>query len=183
MNLSFEQAKQIIDQKPLFDVNIDISDQSYEVFGSILTKLEQIWDELQLDSKSSKKGYNITIDLLKNALNHGYNLLKKHFAMTIDSGLVLILTENYIHNQSIPKMKEYLDFLNSLDRDGYKQVYKEALLTCGLDSHSKGFGLLDIKRKSDLRPILYHFSAEENGLVLFSIISTFEIKICENNPV
>jgi len=174
MDLSFQQAYEIIDQNPLFNVKNDF-DKRQETISSILDELDNKWIQLDLSNKFRIKSYVIVVELLEISIKHRVESSEIHFAVTINSDSIFILSENYIHTSKIPRIKEYLDFLNQLDKIEATQLYKQ-IVTNNLPSENKKMiDFLEVKRKSYPRPILYHFSEEENGLVLFSIISSIQL--------
>ena len=77
----------------------------------------------------------------------------------MERGKVFIVCGNTVRNSEVPRLKERLDHLKSLDRDGIKTYYREQLRE-EPDDGSRGatLGLIEIARRAS-DPIDYDFDA------------------------
>jgi L-cysteine desulfidase len=75
-----------------------------------------------------------------------------------------------IRNDKIPSLRDRLDQVNSLDKEGLKLLYKDVRLNTSLsDSGGAGIGIIDIARKSENK-LEYSFKDLNNQFSLFSLL-------------
>lgn len=75
----------------------------------------------------------------------------------VESGKVFIVCGNSVRNADVPRLKDRLDHLKSLDRDGIKTFYREQLRGEPEDgSRGATLGLIEIARRAS-EPIAYDF--------------------------
>jgi len=101
------------------------------------------------------------------------------FFMIKDSGIVAISSTergycinsgNVIFNNDIEKLKNKLDTILSLDREGINKYYKE-LISQGMNKETgqAGLGLIQIARKAAV-PIEYYFEKLDDQFSYYSLI-------------
>lgn len=129
-----------------------------ELLTSVLQIMESKMEKLDEPSRVKKKVYNILVEALQNLYHHldkqpddpseGFHTVifmvgKDH------EGNYSIFTGNYIKNENADMLRKRLDKINSLDKDGLKEYYKE-VLNNGMMSEKGGggLGMIDIARKS-----------------------------------
>lgn len=80
---------------------------------------------------------------------------------------------NKIEPGQIPHLKKRIDFLNSLDKPGLRQHYKERIRADNDNPYSKGagIGLIEIARRANSK-IEYAFLPLEDGCSLFTLYVT-----------
>jgi hypothetical protein len=85
-----------------------------------------------------------------------------------------VTTGNVINNDKIPKLRDMLENINSLDKDGLKLLYKQQMREGRLsDRGGAGLGFIDIARKTGQK-LIYSFlkiNEERSFFVLTSTIS------------
>jgi hypothetical protein len=118
--------------------------------------IELIENKLELKNESSrikKKVFNILVECLQNLFHHNedYNQQNGH-----DMSVMVVIKKN-------------LNKINSLDKEGLKQLYK-TVLTDGeySDTGGAGLGLIDIGRKSS-NPLEYGFIPFNENYSFFSL--------------
>jgi len=84
-----------------------------------------------------------------------------------------IQTGNVIKNSSVALLKDRIDFLNTLDKNGLRQLYKEQMKAENDNPESKGagLGLTEIARRAASK-IEYEFIPYGEGLSYFTMYVT-----------
>jgi len=84
-----------------------------------------------------------------------------------------IQTGNVIKNSSVALLKDRIDYLNTLDRQGLRQFYKEQIKAEDDNPESKGagLGLTEIARRATSK-IEYEFTPYGDGLSYFTMYVT-----------
>jgi hypothetical protein len=141
--------------------------------------IELIENKLELKNESSrikKKVFNILVECLQNLYHHNedYNQKNGHdmsvMVVIKKNGTgYSIVTGNLIQDVKIESFKSKLNKINSLDKEGLKQLYK-TVLTDGeySDTGGAGLGLIDIGRKSS-NPLEYGFIPFNENYSFFSL--------------
>jgi len=142
-----------------------------EITKSVLAMAEKNLESIGEDNGIRKKVFNVMVECLQNICKHSDTFEKveeKHAVFMIgkeDEGYI-ITSVNLIHTENVEKLKEKLDHINTLDKDGLKSFYKELLKTAQLsEKGGAGLGFVDIARKSgqrleyDFKPVddIYNF--------------------------
>jgi predicted component of viral defense system (DUF524 family) len=143
-----------------------------QILGEVEGKLETIEE----DFKKQRKVYNILVETLQNLYHHtdafaGNNGSEKAKTATFLLGkkdeVYSILAANYIELDNIPPLKAKLDKINSLDKDGLRDYYKEVLDNGQYSVHGGGgLGMIDIARKSGNK-LDYDFSEVSDTFGLY----------------
>jgi len=137
---------------------------SKEITISIL----QIIDNYKEEKRLKKKLYNILVESLQNLDNH--SLFKDiSFILEKSKDSYTITTKNYINNIEVESLKSKIDYINSLNEEELKSLYKSDL---GKGEYSKkggaGLGLIDIKRKSNSN-LIYNFEEVGPEIQIFQL--------------
>jgi len=83
-----------------------------------------------------------------------------------------VTTGNVINNDKIPKLREILENINSLDQDGLKTLYKQQMREGRLsDRGGAGLGFIDIARKTGQK-LIYSFLTINEKRSFFVLTST-----------
>jgi len=128
---------------------------SSEVGKEVLSFTETKLSEEDVDSGLRRKVFSILVECLENVAKYspGRELEEKlgmPVAMIRLTGHVyLITTGNLIKKEQVSPLKEKLDQINSRDKAGVKDLFREALISQSLESDSTGnMGLIEMARKS-----------------------------------
>lgn len=149
-----------------------------ELLTSVLQIMESKMEKLDEPSRVKKKVYNILVEALQNLYHHldkQPDLPNKGYHTVIfmvgkdDEGNYSIFTGNYIKNENAKNLREKLDKINSLDKDGLKEYYKE-VLNNGMMSEKGGggLGMIDIARKSGQK-LDYDFQKVDDNNSFYSL--------------
>ena len=100
------------------------------------------------------------------------------FMISKDDSEYNVTTGNIINNDKIPKLREILENINSLDQDGLKILYKQQMREGRLsDRGGAGLGFIDIARKTGQK-LIYSFltiNEKRSFFVLTSTISRLKL--------
>lgn len=134
-----------------------------EVEKEVLSFTETKLAEDETDSIVRKKVFSILIESLENVAKHSPGReTEKELGMPVamirlDGKIYSITTGNLIPKDKVPALRSKLDLINSQDKEGLKDLFKEALIAQNLESDSTGgMGLIEIARKSG-KKLVYFF--------------------------
>ena len=83
-----------------------------------------------------------------------------------------VTTGNVIENDKIEELTEMLDHINSLDKEGLKQLYKSQMKEGRLsEKGGAGLGFIDIARKTGNK-LEFHFLPIDEGRSFFLLTSS-----------
>ena len=149
-----------------------------KVLSETLKSVEDRLEKEEEDFKKSRKVYNILVEALQNLYHHtdaqaaevldnGDQKKTATFMLARKDGEYNILAANYIVKDNIPPLKSKLDKINSLDKQGLREFYKEVLDNGQYSVHGGGgLGMIDIARKSG-NSLDYEFSDINRDYGLF----------------
>jgi len=134
----------------------------------------------KLSASSSKAVFSIFIEQITNVLM--YSVEKEEFSSEIgaisigmlvmgnNDNVYFVQTGNIIENKSVEFIKNRIDHLNSLDKEGIRQFYKKILRNGDDNPNSKGAGLgfIEIAKRATA-PIEYKIEHIDNNLSYFSM--------------
>ncbi len=159
---------------------------SKELVQSTLDKLEAQLEEVEKNSKTKKKVFNVLVEILQN-LNHHIETVKpgqklidegKNAAFKIwaDDNDYHISTGNFIRNQNVKSLESWLVYINSTTEEELRALYKEKLNDKFTPKGGGGLGFIDIARKSGQK-LVYSFDEIDADYSFFS----FQINIPKEN--
>jgi len=127
-----------------------------------------------------KKVFHVMVECLQNISKHAENrnsiVTSKDgrgiFMISKDESEYNVTTGNVINNDKIPKLREILENINSLDPDGLKTLYKQQMREGRLsDRGGAGLGFIDIARKTGQK-LIYSFLTINEKRSFFVLTST-----------
>ena len=117
-------------------------DFTQETTKSILAMAERNIDSSGEDSSIKRKVFNVMVESLQNIVKHSDELvdgeMRSHAAIFLigrETNRYTIMSGNPIRKENIPKLKQTLEKINGLDKDGLKELYKEIIKTYILVNH------------------------------------------------
>lgn len=131
-----------------------------DLLSSVLQIMESKLEHVEKSSKTKKKVYNVLVESLQNLYHHneelaideGLDLLFSKSALLLiskDKDHYEVKTGNYIKKKNVEELREKLENINSLDKDGLRSLYKTVLNEGEIsDKGTAGLGMIDIARKS-----------------------------------
>ncbi len=149
-----------------------------EVTKSVLSMAERNMDSFGEDASIKRKVFNVMVECLQNICKHAVSLedrnLKNNaiFMIGKDEAEYFITSGNVILSSQVPDMARKLELINSLDREGLKELYKSIIKTTELSSKGgAGLGFVDMARKSGNK-LLFDFETVNEELTFFSLITS-----------
>lgn len=149
-----------------------------ELLTTILQIMESKLDHIDEKPKTKKKVFNILVECLQNLYHHIDSDSDKNLSQEEKSALLmiaktpthyLITTGNYMSSDEVPKLKDKLDLVNSMDKDELKQFYKQVLNEGQMsDKGTAGLGMIDIARKSGEK-LEYNFHPVKENITFYSL--------------
>ncbi len=150
---------------------------SEEIFKDIMYKVENIGS---ISNTAKRKIFFISVELLQNV--HHHSLKDKfidlpenyfHFAITKNNGKFFkICAGNFVNRKKYNTLVSKIEQLNLLNYDELRKLYKTVLNNNEYsDKGGGGLGMIDIKRKSELK--LEHQNIFLNNNLYFFNFSVF----------
>lgn len=153
-----------------------------EITKSVLAMAERNMDSMGEESSIKRKVFNVMVECLQNVVKHAesqevrtaegrYNAI---FMIGKKGNDYIITSGNPLLNKDIDKLKGRLDEINSLDKEGLKNLYKEIIKTTSIsEKGGAGLGFVDMARKSG-RKLEYGFEPMSGDHSFFSLRTIIE---------
>lgn len=144
-----------------------------EITKSVLSMAERNLDSMGEESNIKRKVFNVMVECLQNIVKHG-DETKTHenaaiFLIGREEGYYAISSGNYMLTENVDFLQSKLDEINSLDKDGLKQLYKDIIKKGSLsEKGGAGLGFVDMARKSGNK-LEYHFTKVDEKHSFFSL--------------
>ncbi len=123
-----------------------------EITKSVLAMAERNMDSSGEESTTKRKVFNVMVECLQNIVKHAADVKHNHSAIFMvgkHDNEYIIVSGNPIQKGGIDDLKERLDHINSLDKDGLKNLYKDIIKNTEIsDKGGAGLGFVDMARKS-----------------------------------
>ncbi len=159
-----------------------------ELLTSVLQIMETKMEDLEEAPKTRRKVFNVLVECLQNLYHHIDDFevegskeeisQKKSaiFMISRSQGYYSIITGNFIKTEGTTKLKERIEYINSLERDALKAYYKEVLNNGEMSAKGGGgLGFIDIAKKSGQK-LEYNFMQVDEAHSFFTLIVKIEQK-------
>jgi hypothetical protein len=133
-------------------------DFTQETTKSILTMTERNLESSGEESSIKKKIFNVMVEALQNIVKHSDEVREKEGEVSPHAAIFLIghaqniysiMSGNRVRNENLPNLRSALERVNSLDKEGLRELYKEIIKNTTLsDKGGAGLGFVDMARKS-----------------------------------
>jgi hypothetical protein len=132
-------------------------DFTQETTKSILSMTERNLESSGEESGIKKRIFNVMVEALQNIVKHSdegkegaeANHHAAIFLIGHEKSQYSIMSGNPVKNVNIPSLKNALERINSLDKDGLKDLYKEIIKNTTIsEKGGAGLGFVDMARKS-----------------------------------
>ncbi|MCW5909490.1 MAG: SiaB family protein kinase [Cyclobacteriaceae bacterium] len=131
-------------------------DFTQETTKSILSMAERNLESSGEESGIKKRIFNVMVEALQNIVKHSDEIevdkSKSHAAIFLignEQSRYSIMSGNPVRKENIPTLKNALEKINSLDKDGLKELYKEIIKNTTIsEKGGAGLGFVDMARKS-----------------------------------
>lgn len=150
-----------------------------EITKSVLAMAERNMDSMGEESSIKRKVFNVMVECLQNIVRHGEDykptVEKKQTAIFMIGKMddeYVITSGNPVTKDVADMLKEKLDKINSLDKEGLKALYKEIIKGTEIsEKGGAGLGFVDMARKSG-RKLEYDFNEMNDEHTFFSLKTT-----------
>jgi hypothetical protein len=149
---------------------------SQELNKTLLSFTERKFKTEKVEDNTRRKIFNIMVEVLQNISKNRVELaneiteIDSVFMLGSNKDEYILISSNMIRNDKINPLKTRLDQVNSLDREGLKNLYKEVRLNAAFsDKAGAGIGIIDIARKSENK-LEYNFEELKNEYSVFSFL-------------
>jgi hypothetical protein len=129
-----------------------------ETTKSILAMAERNLDSTGEESGIKRKVFNVMVEALQNIVKHSSEANSAAGSLVSQNAIFMIgkqndrysvMTGNPIKKTATADLKQKLDDLNKLDKDGLKDMYKEIIKNTQIsEKGGAGLGFVDMARKS-----------------------------------
>lgn len=153
MNFIYDLHRTMMSQKLILVYQGDFTQESTK---SILAMAERNLDSSGEDSSIKRKVFNVMVEALQNIVKHSDELVdgetRSHAAIFLigkESDRYRIMSGNPIRKANVAALRQNLEHINSLDKDGLKDLYKEIIKNTTIsEKGGAGLGFVDMARKS-----------------------------------
>lgn len=149
---------------------------SQELNKTLLSFTERKFKSENVEDTTRRKIFNIMVEMLqnisKNKIEKGDSSewAEPVFIMGTAENEYILISSNMIRNEKIDQLKSRLEQVNSLDKEGLKQLYKDVRLSAAFsDNSGAGIGIIDIARKSENK-LLFQFKELGSKYSVFSLL-------------
>ncbi len=149
-----------------------------EITKSVLSMAERNMDSFGEDVTIKRKVFNVMVECLQNICKHAVSLEDQNmknnaiFMIGKHESEYFITSGNAILSSQVPDITRKLELINSLDKEGLKELYKSIIKTTELSSKGgAGLGFVDMARKSGNK-LLFDFEPINDELTFFSLITS-----------
>lgn len=146
------------------------------IIKSFLGITEQTLLNDGIEENIRKKLFNVLMEALQNIAKHqkneGANNSNAIFVLGYSNARYFVVTGNYIETNKIALVQSKLDLVNSLDKEGLKELYKKVRLNSAIsDVGGAGLGFIDMARKSG-NILNYQFTQTDDHTSFFVLMAT-----------
>jgi hypothetical protein len=155
MNFIYDLHRTMMSQKLILVYDGDFNQETTK---SILAMAERNLDSSGEDSGIKRKVFNVMVEALQNIVKHSSeqgmqagSLVSRSaiFMISKDDKRYCVLTGNPIPKGNVANLTSNLNDLNSKDKDGLKEMYKEIIKNTQIsEKGGAGLGFVDMARKS-----------------------------------
>src|SRR5258706_14365643 len=153
MNFIYDLHRTMMSQKLILVYQGDFTQESTK---SILSMAERNLDSSGEEANIKRKVFNVMVEALQNIVKHSDELvdgvMKSHAAIFLigrEENRYSVMSGNAVRKANISKLKEKLEKINSLDKEGLKELYKAIIKNTTIsEKGGAGLGFVDMARKS-----------------------------------
>ena len=151
-----------------------------EITKSVLAMAERNLDSLGEESTIKRKVFNVMVECLQNIVKHSEDYIKEDkqintaiFMIGKQEDSYVITSGNAIKDEEVDEIRQQLDQINGLDKNGLKSLYQNIIKSkSGLSSKGgAGLGFVAMARRSGQK-LEYQFEDMGDKLSFFSLRTT-----------
>lgn len=147
---------------------------SYEEIGFLLNRMSAYVDKQGMSITIKKKVYSAMVESLENIYKHQDIISndsehQPRFSLYLDNNDFSLFASNSILKLKVPPLKDKLDRVNTLDKNGLKELYKMTILSGNVSPKGgAGLGIINIAKVSENR-INYKFEEINDKYTYFTV--------------
>ncbi len=147
---------------------------SYEEIGFLLNRMSAFVDKQGLNITIKKKVYSAMVESLENIYKHQDTINNDNdhlprFSLYLDNNELSMFASNSVLLKKSALLKEKLDQVNKLDKNGLKDLYKNTILSGNISPKGgAGLGIINIAKVSENK-INYTFETINSDYSYFTI--------------
>jgi Family of unknown function (DUF6272) len=153
MNFIYDLHRTMMSQKLILVYQGDFTQESTK---SILAMAERNLDSSGEEGNIKRKVFNVMVEALQNIVKHSDELvegqMRSHAAIFLigkEENRYTIMSGNPIRKSNVAGLEQKLNHINSLDKEGLKELYKEIIKNTTIsEKGGAGLGFVDMARKS-----------------------------------
>jgi hypothetical protein len=155
---------------------------SYEEIGFLLNRMSAYVDKQGMNITVKKKVYSAMVESLENIYKHqdviGSNTdYQPKFSLFCDEKEFVLYASNSIFNKKVEPLREKLDKVNSLDKEGLKNLYKLTILSGNVSPKGgAGLGIINIAKVSENK-VNYSFESINDKYTYFTLHIAISINL------
>ncbi len=171
MNYIFDLHRQMVTQRLIL---VYEGEFTQEITKSVLAMAERNMDSVGEESGLKRKVFNVMVECLQNIVKHADEFShdirnSAIFMIGKEEDGYLIASGNPIAPSKTDGLRNVLERINSLDKEGLKSLYKDILRNGELsDKGGAGLGFVDMARKSGNK-LDYSFHAIDEETSFFML--------------
>lgn len=153
MNFIYDLHRTMMSQNLILVYQGDFTQESTK---SILSMAERNLDSSGEESSIKRKVFNVMVEALQNIVKHSDELIDgevhSHAAIFLigkEANRYSIMSGNPVRKTNMEGLKNKLEQINGLDKEGLKDLYKEIIKNTTIsEKGGAGLGFVDMARKS-----------------------------------
>jgi len=167
---SIKELHKILNQEEIVLIFNGIFNQ--DSLLNLLSIMENQMMEHNLNLK--KKVFNIMVEMLQNIVKHGangndYNQNPGIFFINQKNNKYILNTGNYIYKEDGEKLREKIEYVNSLTTEELNDFYEKSLFNFQIDSSKEsGLGLIELRLKTN-RKLKFEISVFTEKFSFFAL--------------
>jgi len=186
LDFVFEMYEKMKDHKVNLAYEGEITHQITKAFTALTESNMAKEDDY---NSVQRKVFHVMVECLQNISKHaeGRDDSVQHregrgiFLVSKDENEYNVTTGNVIRNEKVDGLRNLLDNINNLDREGLKKLYKQQIRDGRLsEKDGAGLGFIDIARKTGEK-LIYTFLPINDKRSFFILISTISRKMKDDD--
>ncbi len=147
---------------------------SYEEIGFLLNRMSAYVDKQGMSITTKKKVYSAMVESLENIYKHqdiisSNTEFQPRFSLYLDDNEFSLFASNSLLSNKVESLKEKLDKVNSLNKQGLKELYKLTILSGDISPKGgAGLGIINIAKVSESK-IIYKFETANKEYSYFTL--------------
>ncbi len=146
---------------------------------NMMNLLSVIENQVKDNVRLKKRVYNIMVEMFQNIIKHGDDYENVYdnesgglFYISENNDEYMLNTGNYIKNQKIKKLRDKIDYINSLSTKELNNFYNDMLFNFDIDTNKEaGLGLIDLRMRTDSQ-LKYEFLNIDDEFSFYALRTT-----------